>query len=145
MFFISSCSCLCAVYQSQVLSWERKCNWSSADGRCSNYIWVINSFIAFKFATYIRGLMVSLILYSQRTPISHPNIHRVSIVRTFKKIDPVTMSPHCIRIIGDPFYIYQGGNLLCGWCLICCSNLCMYVLYTYVNDFFEMLLGLDLL
>ena len=27
--------------------WEWRCNWSSADRRCSNYIWVINKFIAY--------------------------------------------------------------------------------------------------
>ena len=30
-----------------VLSWEWRCSWSSADRRCSNYIWVINNFIAY--------------------------------------------------------------------------------------------------
>ena len=27
--------------------WEWRCSWSSADRRCSNYIWVINNFIAY--------------------------------------------------------------------------------------------------
>ena len=45
MFFVSSCSCLC--HWSQVLSRELRCSWSSADTRCSNYIWVINNFIAY--------------------------------------------------------------------------------------------------
>ena len=46
MFIVSSCSCLCAIHRSQVLSWEWRCGWSSADKRCSNYIWMINNFIA---------------------------------------------------------------------------------------------------
>ena len=46
MFLVSSCSCLCPIHWSQVLSQEWKCSWSSADRRCSNYIWVINKFIA---------------------------------------------------------------------------------------------------
>ena len=29
------------------ISWEWRCSWSSADRRCSNYIWVINNFIAY--------------------------------------------------------------------------------------------------
>ena len=45
-----------------MLSREWRCSWSSADRRCSNYIWVINSFIAYQGATYIRGLMVWLIV-----------------------------------------------------------------------------------
>ena len=41
---------------SQVWSPEWRCNWSSANRRCSNYIWVINYFIAYYSASYIRGL-----------------------------------------------------------------------------------------
>ena len=46
MFPISSWSCLCSIHWSQVLSREWRCSWSSADRRCSNYVWVINNFIA---------------------------------------------------------------------------------------------------
>ena len=41
-----------------MLSREWRCSWSSADRRCSNYIWVINNFIACWGAPYIRYLMV---------------------------------------------------------------------------------------
>ena len=58
MFLFSSCSCICATYWSQMLRWQWRCSWSSADRRCSNYIWVINNFIAHQGATYIRGLTV---------------------------------------------------------------------------------------
>ena len=58
MFLISSCSCFCPSHSSQVLNGEGRCNWSSADGQCSSYIWVINSFIAYWGVTYIRGLTV---------------------------------------------------------------------------------------
>ena len=58
MFLVSSCSCLCPIHWSQVFSREWRCSWSSADRRCSNYIWVINNFIAYKCAYYIRGLTV---------------------------------------------------------------------------------------
>ena len=47
MFFISACSCLCVIYWSHIVSWEWRCSWSSADRRCSNYIWVINNSIAY--------------------------------------------------------------------------------------------------
>ena len=49
MFLVSSSSCSCfrSIHWSQVLSWEWRCSWSSADRRCSNYIWVINNFIAY--------------------------------------------------------------------------------------------------
>ena len=59
MILVSSCSCLCPFHLSQVLSREWRCSWSSADRWCSNYIWVINNFIAYYGATYIRGLMVT--------------------------------------------------------------------------------------
>ena len=58
MFLASSCGCSCPVHRSHVFSWERRCSWSSADRRCSIYIWVINKFIASWGETYIRGLTV---------------------------------------------------------------------------------------
>ena len=59
MFLVSTCSCLCPIQWSQVLSREWRCSWSSADRRCSNYICVIDNFIAHQGATYIRDLTVS--------------------------------------------------------------------------------------
>ena len=32
--------CLYPIHWSQMLSWEWRCRWSSADRRCSNYIWM---------------------------------------------------------------------------------------------------------
>ena len=40
------------------MCWEWRCSWSSADRRCSNYIWVINNLIAYKGVSYIRDLTV---------------------------------------------------------------------------------------
>ena len=60
MILVSSCICLCPIYWSRVLSREWRCSWSSADRRCSNYIWVINNLIAYKGAAYIRDLVVVL-------------------------------------------------------------------------------------
>ena len=61
MFLASACSCLCAMYWSQVLSGEWRCSWSSAERRCSNYIWVINNFIAYQGAPYIRDSTVGVL------------------------------------------------------------------------------------
>ena len=61
MFLPSPCSCLCPVHWSQVLSQEWRCSWSSAGRRCSNYILMINNFIAYQCSTYIRGFMVIFI------------------------------------------------------------------------------------
>ena len=63
MFLISSCSCLCPVHWSQVLSRLWRCSWSSADRGCSNDIWVINKLIAYKGVTYIRGMMILDIMF----------------------------------------------------------------------------------
>ena len=41
-----------------MLSREWRCSWSSADRRCSNYIWVIDKFIAYWGASYIRDFTV---------------------------------------------------------------------------------------
>ena len=41
-----SCACLCRIPWSQMSSREWICCWSSADKQCSNYIWVIDNFIA---------------------------------------------------------------------------------------------------
>ena len=47
LFLVSSCSCLCPIHWHQVLSREWRGRWGSANRRCSNYIWVINKFMAF--------------------------------------------------------------------------------------------------
>ena len=60
MFIVSSCSCLCAIYWSQVLSREWRCSWCSADRRCSNCIWVINNFLAYWGVAYSRCFTVIL-------------------------------------------------------------------------------------
>ena len=62
MFLISSYSCLCSIHWSQVLSREWRCSWSSADRRCSNYIWVIDNFIAYQGATYSSDFTVHVYL-----------------------------------------------------------------------------------
>ena len=60
MIFISSCSCFCLIYWSKVLSKLWRCCWSSADRRCSNYIWMMNNYVAYSGVAYFRGLMVPL-------------------------------------------------------------------------------------
>ena len=59
MFLVSSCSCLCAIHWDQVLSQEWRCSWSSADRWCSNYIWVIDNFVAYQDVSYIRDFTVT--------------------------------------------------------------------------------------
>ena len=56
MFLVSSWDCLYPICCRQVLSREWRCSWSSADRRCSNYIWVIDNLIAYWSASYIRDL-----------------------------------------------------------------------------------------
>ena len=59
MLLASFCSCLCPIQWSQVFSREWRCSWSSADRLCSSYIWVINNFIAYQGAPYMRDLTVT--------------------------------------------------------------------------------------
>ena len=58
MVLVSSCSFLCPIHWSQVLSREQRCSWSSPDKWSFNYIWVIKKFIAYQVVTYIRGLTI---------------------------------------------------------------------------------------
>ena len=55
-FLASSCACLCPISWGELLSQEWRFSWNSANKRCSNYTWVINYFIAYLAASYIRGL-----------------------------------------------------------------------------------------
>ena len=74
----SACSCLCTIYWSQVLNGEWRYSWSSADRRCSNYIWVINNLIAYYSAFYIRYLTVTkdLLYNSHNASVTYPILHQ---------------------------------------------------------------------
>ena len=63
MILVSSCRWLCLIHWSQVLSQEWRC---SADRR-SNFISVINEFIAYEAATYIRGFTIHILSGFNRT------------------------------------------------------------------------------
>ena len=58
MILVSSCICLCPIHWSRVLSREWRCSWSSANRRCSNYIWMINNLVTYQGAPYIRDLTI---------------------------------------------------------------------------------------
>ena len=79
MILVSSCSCLCPIHWSHVSSWEWRCSWSSADRRCSNYIWVIKIFIAFSSASYIRGFTVYMPQGNDEPIILYRNINETSV------------------------------------------------------------------
>ena len=51
------------------VSQEWRCSWSSADRRCCNYIWVINNFIVYWGATYIRGSTVIVKCWAKITMV----------------------------------------------------------------------------
>ena len=46
LFLVLSCSCLCLMYWSHVLSRKWRCSWSSTNRWCANYIRVIKNCIA---------------------------------------------------------------------------------------------------
>ena len=64
MFLFLSCNCLCPIHWSQALSQKWRCSGSSTNRRCSNYIWVRDTFFTYWSATYIRGF-TACIPYSQ--------------------------------------------------------------------------------
>ena len=61
MLLVSSSSCLYPIRWSQVLSWGWRCSWSSADRRCSNYIWVINNLTHWGRVTHICVSKITII------------------------------------------------------------------------------------
>ena len=84
MIHFSSCSCLCPIYWSQVLSRELRCSWSSAGRRCSNYIWVINNLIAHQCASHIRDMTVSsMLLLAERSAVQRAVARILVMIYTF--------------------------------------------------------------
>ena len=73
MLLFSSCNWLCPIHISRVLIREWRCSWSSADRWCSNYIWVINNFIAYWDASLIRCFTVEMKLHAQYSSIHLKN------------------------------------------------------------------------
>ena len=68
MIIVSSCSCLRPIDRSRVLSREWRCSWSSADRRCSNYIW---------WSTILLPTKVRLILETWRyTVTTQAHVHQ---------------------------------------------------------------------
>ena len=108
MFLVSCCSCLFPIHWSQVLSREWGCTW----GR---YIWVINNFIIYYRASFIRVLTVfahnvSSIIRQCIDPIFENIIYRIILcpakgtncllLKTCRKIDFCSLSSMlnmCIR------------------------------------------------
>ena len=89
MLLVSSCSCLCSI---QMLSSELRCSWSSADRRCSNYIWVINCFVGYYGAAYIRGLTVIFLIHSQRLLLREIDFTNFCLTCNFAPQNTYTLS-----------------------------------------------------
>ena len=85
MFLVSSCSYFGRIQWRQVLSREWRCSWSSADRRCSNYIWVIDNCIAYKGAAYVRDLTVCTIVVIERRPQRNINSFMKYCLHTHKQ------------------------------------------------------------
>ena len=101
MFLVSSCSCLCSIHWSQVLSREWRCSWSSADRRCwanrrcSNYIWAINNFnptkvwLMLEVLWYINANVFFLFL--SKLPLWSPLLPYTSIFEVKLTFDMLTV------------------------------------------------------
>ena len=118
MPLVSSGNCLYPIRWSQMLSWEWRCSWSSADRRCSNYIWVINNLNAYYSASYIRALTVYslarrvykmcdyLVLmtyvefFSPKSTPSHWSVSRLLVQTGVTPLPPAPPSPAIIHLAG---------------------------------------------
>ena len=99
MILISSWSRLCPIIWSQVLNREWRCSWSSADRRCSNYIWVIDNLITYWGAPYIRDLTVFREKWSE-----NKNYNETTIV--FPPIDHTCMIIYCLILCNHNWHGY---------------------------------------
>ena len=80
-----------------MLSREWRCSWSSADRRCSNYIWVIANFIAYWGASYIRDFTVHHVLPASIMTgrvLCNPSWHLI-----FVPCDRYKTEPHFLPLI----------------------------------------------
>ena len=87
---------LCPIQWSQVLSREWRCSWSSADRRCSNYIWVIDNFIAYQGATYIRDLTVCFIIITHQWLVTFYCLLRCDL---YQRLDGMFHNHHTSVIV----------------------------------------------
>ena len=109
-------SCLGAIYWSQVLSSERRCRWSSANRRCSNYIWVIRKFITYYDAPYIGGLTVSHYLFRKWLGTEQVASHYLSQCRTRSMLIYDITRPQWIK--DDHFLLGKPLTFLLSWNLV---------------------------
>ena len=93
---------------------EWRCSWSSANRQCSNYIWLINNFIANLVVTYIRGL----------TAVSqcHWKYSKYIIVKStyLKCIDTLSPAVRCYTYTYGSFYYFMHNFMVLNsiyWCL----------------------------
>ena len=101
-----------------MLSRAWRCSWSSADRQCSNYIWVIDSFIAYWSASYIRGFTViqwpQVFRKKNGIPVdalvSHP-LSQITIFRTISIFKWIFLNEKfCILILIPLMFVSKGPN-----------------------------------
>ena len=125
MYLVLSCSCLCTIYWSQVLSREWKCSWSSAERRCSNYIWVVDNSIAYKGSSYMRDFMVFQLAWGDKILPESGGSHTMPMWASygwamgclkcynlyFREIYCFITAAHCIILIFTPFTLHFWQNI----------------------------------
>ena len=80
MILVSSCSCLSPVHWNQGLNRQRRCSWSSADRRCSNYIWVVNDYIPYT----VRLILENWRYFIPMTATNNADIHHIPHSPTYQ-------------------------------------------------------------
>ena len=98
---------------SQVLSREWRCSWSSTD-RHSNYIWVINNFIAYQGAAYIIVLTVmvvtSLFIHGWFNNCPFDQVDKAVAVATFPFLS-VSSTIDCFTNLFTSFTLLTRGHV----------------------------------
>ena len=123
MLFVQSCNCLCQTHISQVLSRQWRCSSSRTDRRCTDYIWLINTYIT----NYIRDLMILHFLnttprslfhiqYDPRTVSSRLDSLRTGIHQLTQAVFYIHLSKLQILVcaclkLHILFLIWRGGSI----------------------------------
>ena len=115
MFLVCYCSCICAIYWTQLLSREWRCSWSSADRRCSNYIWVIDNFMAYQGASYIRDLTVGQLGICMHAIGFWHQIKQLILYHSIQLLSANMTGKHLflmLCILGSVYYIFTIGHMI---------------------------------
>ena len=109
-----------------VVNSRMRCSWSSADRRCSNYIWVINNLTAY-YSAYIRFESIGQWLCSNQNPGNQcfPDLSASHIQHEYHHVlIYIIQILFCLLPDGAQLYFFLGD-----------ANFCQYSLNLYLKTF----------